>query len=111
MLAFAPVTGFALHYLYANIIVTFVTVFGIRGVYFALIEESKIDRKVTGTAVGLISVIGFTPEVYFASIAGRLLDAAPGIAGHQHVFLMLAGFAVTGILATVLLAKVKHINK
>lgn len=111
LLAFAPVTGFALHYLYANIIVTFVTVFGIRGVYFALIEESKIDRKVTGTAVGLISVIGFTPEVYFASIAGRLLDAAPGIAGHQHVFLMLAGFAVTGILATVLLAKVKHINK
>ena len=73
----------------------------------APIEETKINRKVTGTAVGLISVIGFTPEIYFASIAGRLLDAAPGIAGHQHVFLMLAGFAVTGILATVLLAKIK----
>ena len=108
LLGFAPVSGFAIHYLYANIIVTFVTVFGIRGVYFALIEETKINRKVTGTAVGLISVIGFTPEVYFASIAGRLLDAAPGIAGHQHVFLMLAGFAVIGILATVLLAHIKQ---
>ncbi len=108
LLGFAPVSGFAIHYLYANIIVTFVTVFGIRGVYFALIEETKINRKVTGTAVGLISVIGFTPEVYFASIAGRLLDAAPGIAGHQHVFLMLAGFAVIGILATVLLARIKQ---
>lgn len=109
LLGFAPVSGFAVHYLYANIIVTFVTVFGIRGVYFALIEETKINRKVTGTAVGLISVIGFTPEVYFASIAGRLLDAAPGIAGHQHVFLMLAGFAVIGIMATVLLARIKQV--
>jgi nitrate/nitrite transporter NarK len=108
LLGFAPVSGFAIHYLYANIIVTFVTVFGIRGVYFALIEETKINSKVTGTAVGLISVIGFTPEVYFASIAGRLLDAAPGIAGHQHVFLMLAGFAVIGIMATVLLARIKQ---
>jgi nitrate/nitrite transporter NarK len=108
VLGFAPVSGFAVHYLYANIIVTFVTVFGIRGVYFALLEETKINRNVTGTAVGLISVIGFTPEVYFASIAGRLLDAAPGIAGHQHVFLMLAGFAVIGIMATVLLARIKH---
>jgi nitrate/nitrite transporter NarK len=109
VLGFAPVSGFAVHYLYANIIVTFVTVFGIRGVYFALIEETKINSKVTGTAVGLISVIGFTPEVYFASIAGRLLDAAPGIAGHQHVFLMLAGFAVIGIMATVLLARIKQV--
>ena len=108
LLGFAPVSGFAVHYLYANIIVTFVTVFGIRGVYFALIEETKINRNVTGTAVGLISLIGFTPEVYFASIAGRLLDAVPGIAGHQHVFLMLAGFSVIGILATVLLARIKR---
>lgn len=107
LLGFAPVSSFAIHYLYANIIVTFVTVYGIRGVYFALIEETRINRKITGTAVGLISVIGFTPEVYFASIAGRLLDAAPGIAGHQHVFLMLAGFAVVGIMATVLLAHIK----
>ena len=107
VLGFAPISGFVVHYLYANIIVTFVTVFGIRGVYFALIEETKINRKVTGTAVGLISVIGFTPEVYFASIAGRLLDAAPGIAGHQHVFLMLAGFSVIGIMATMLLARIK----
>ena len=107
LLGFTPASGFAVQYFYANIIVTFVTVFGIRGVYFALIEETRIRRNVTGTAVGLISVIGFTPEVFFASIAGRLLDAAPGIAGHQHVFLMLAGFALTGIVASVLLAYIK----
>ena len=60
------------------------------------------------TAVGLISDIGFIPEVYFASIAGRMLEAAAGIAGHQHVFLMLAGFSVIGILATLLLARIKR---
>ena len=106
-LGFASVSDLTMHYLYANIIVTFVAVFGIRGVYFALIEETKTNRNITGTAVGLISVIGFTPEIFFAPIAGRLLDAAPGVAGHQHVFLMLAGFAVIGILATILLASIK----
>ncbi len=110
IISFSLPATFGLNLIYANIIITFVAVYGIRGVYFALIEETKISAKHTGTAVGLISVIGFTPDVFFASIAGRILDASPGAAGHQNYFLMLAGFAVLGILASWFLAHYKKIK-
>ncbi len=90
---------------YCNLIVTLVAVFGIRGIYFALVQESNVDKKFTGTAVGIISVVGFTPDIFFAPISGRILDAAPGLEGFQHYFLFLTGFAVVGILATWLFAK------
>lgn len=90
--------------IYGNLILTFAAVYGIRGVYFALLEETNISFNITGTAVGLISVIGFTPDIFFHSIAGRLLDAAPGLEGHQHFFAMLAIIAAIGMAATIALA-------
>jgi nitrate/nitrite transporter NarK len=93
--------------IYANIFITFVAVFAIRGVYFALLEETNIPKHITGTAVGLISVIGFTPDVFFAAVAGRILDASPGVAGHQHFFVLLAVISLIGILTTFILIK-KH---
>jgi len=104
VLSFTLPSTYGVTLIYANILVTFVAVYGIRGVYFALIEETRISSRVTGTAVGLISVIGFAPDIFFASIAGRILDATPGAVGHQNYFLLLVGFAVTGILATLVLS-------
>jgi len=85
---------------YANIIITFIAVYALRGVYFALLEETKISGKLTGTAVGLISVIGYTPDAFFNSLAGRILDASPGLKGYQHFYILLAAFSVVGLLAT-----------
>lgn len=48
--------------------------------------------------ISLFTVIGYTPDVFFAPVAGRILDASPGAAGHQHYFIFLACFALTGIL-------------
>lgn len=89
---------------YGNLLVTFVGVFGLRGVYFALLEESGVPKVSTGRAVGLISLVGFTPDVFFAPLAGRLLDASPGVAGHQHYFLLLTGIAVAGGVAAAALS-------
>lgn len=89
---------------FVDIIVTFIAVYGLRGVYFALLEETRITGSLTGTAVGLISVIGYTPDVFFNSIAGRLLDYNPGLKGHQHFYMLLTSFAIIGLLATLFLA-------
>lgn len=97
----SSVTGLII---YGNLLVTFAAVYGLRGVYFALLEETKIAGSLTGTAVGVISLVGFTPDAFFSSIAGRLLDAAPGIAGYHHYFFMLAIFSLGGILATLALS-------
>jgi len=107
ILSFTSPPSYGINLIYINIIITFIAVYGIRGVYFALIEETKIASNVTGTAVGLISVIGFTPDIFFAPIAGRILDASPGVTGLQNYFLMLSGFAIIGMLASLMLARFK----
>jgi nitrate/nitrite transporter NarK len=90
----------------ASVTVTFASVYALRGVYFALVRESQVPVAVTGTAVGLISVVGFTPDIFYASASGRILDLTPGVVGHQHAFLLLMAISVVGAAATALLARV-----
>ena len=71
---------------FANIIFTFITVYALRGVYFALLEETKTPYQTTGITIGLVSFIGFTPDIFFAPITGRILDSSSSIAGFQLYF-------------------------
>ena len=79
-----------------------------RGLYFALFQEAKVPVAVTGTAVGLVSVLGFTPDIFVAYIGGVLLDRSPGLAGHQHFFLFLAAFAALGMIASYTIMRMLH---
>jgi len=89
--------------LYANIFISYFGAFGLRGVYFALLEETRIPNDHTGKAVGLISVVGFTPEIFFGPISGRILDHSPGVTGHLNYFLFLAGISVVGVVIVLIL--------
>ena len=89
--------------LYANIFISYFGVFGLRGVYFALLEEARIPSNRTGTAVGLISVVGYTPEIFFGPISGRILDHSPGITGHMNYFLLLTGISAVGVVIVLIL--------
>lgn len=102
-LAFATVTPgpSAVGFFFLNAIFTCIALYGLRGVYFALLEEAKVSPKVTGTATGVVSFIGFTPDVFAAPLAGWILDRSPGADGHQQWFLVLAGVAALGLLASV----------
>jgi len=91
--------------IYGNLFVSCAAVFALRGVYFALLEEAAVPARLTGAAVGLVSLVGYTPDIFFAAIAGRLLDAAPGAAGHQHYFILLALVAIIGAIAATLLLR------
>jgi hypothetical protein len=75
----------------------------LRGIYFALLEENQTPAYLTGAAVGLISLVGYTPEIFFAPITGRILDANPGIVGFRHYFLFLAGIAALGVFVVLVL--------
>ncbi|WP_428311036.1 MFS transporter [Hydrocarboniphaga sp.] len=87
--------------LIATVITTSLGIYGVRGVYYAVMGEARVPLSVTGSAVGLVSVIGYTPDVFAGALFGWLLDRDPGAAGHHHVFLTVAGFAVIGILASI----------
>ncbi|PQJ22179.1 MFS transporter [Nonlabens xylanidelens] len=87
--------------LFGFTIITVATgVYAFRTLYFSAIQEGKIPMAVTGTAVGLMSIVGFTPDIFMGPIMGILIDNSPGELGFQKVFLMLSIFALIGFIAS-----------
>ena len=107
VLAIALPNTFWSNIIYGNIFVTFFAVFALRGIYFALLQETQTPKAITGTTVGMVSFVGFTPEIFFASIAGRILDHSPGVLGHQNYFKFLGSIMVLGMLVTSALIYIK----
>ncbi|MDH3615750.1 MAG: MFS transporter [Gammaproteobacteria bacterium] len=108
MLSMALPEGSGLTVIYANIFVSFFAVFALRGVYFALLEENRTPPFLTGAVAGMVSFVGYTPEIFFAPITGRILDASPGIGGHQNYFLFLAAVAAIGIFVVAWLLRLQR---
>lgn len=84
----------------ANVAAASVCVYAIRGLYYALFGEANLPLAWTGAATGLVSTIGYTPDVFMGPLSGYLLDGWPGETGHQLVFAIVAGFAAVGLAAS-----------
>ena len=87
-------------------IATSAAVFALRGLYFAIMQEGKMSIALTGTVVGTVSVIGYTPEIFMGPLMGVFLDAEqmPVERRHQMVFWIMTGFAMVGVFAALLYA-------
>lgn len=88
-----------------NVAIASLAVFAMRGIYFALLEEGGIPMAVTGTAAGVISVIGYTPDIFMPLLGGMILDQLPGPEGYKVFFLVVAGICAVGLAATVILTR------
>jgi sugar phosphate permease len=84
-----------------SLLITATGVYAFRTLYFAAMHEGHIPLAVTGTAVGFISLIGYTPDIFMGPAMGYLLDNSPGEPGHQHVFIMLSAFAIVGLITAI----------
>ena len=102
-----PIPGAAWAML-TNTLLTCIAIFGFRGLYFALFEEAKVPMAVTGTAIGIVSVVGYTPDIFVTLVAGILIDRSPGLEGHQHFFMFLSTFAFIGLVASFAFSKLSH---
>ena len=96
---------------FLSILVVATGVYAARSIYFAVMERGQIPLVLTGTAVGLISLVGYAPDIFAGPAMGYLLDSSPGEKGHQHVFWMLALFALIGGIASWYYIKLYGRNK
>ena len=92
--------------LYTTVVGTGAMIYGLRGIYFALFPEARVSTAFTGTAVGLVSVIGYTPDIFMGPLMGYLTGTYPGALGHQYFFGALASFAICGLIATLIFQRV-----
>ena len=92
-----------------SILIVSTGVYAARSLYYAVMESGRIPIVLTGTAVGLISVIGYTPDIFMGPLMGWLLDSNPGAIGHQYLFGVLALVSVLGVVFTLLFKQSKKL--
>lgn len=79
-------------------VLAFATVmYAIRGIYYASMGEARVPVALTGTATGIISVIGYLPDAYMNVMLGGFIDKYPGAKGFKYVFGSIIIFASIGI--------------
>lgn len=76
---------------------------GVRGVYYAQVSEAGFPLEYTGTVLGIIAVLAFTPDAFYFTVMGKMLDkyiAAGNPAGGYHIIFIASGIAaIVGIVA------------
>jgi len=93
---------------YFSLIIVATGTYAIRALYFSIMQDGLIPLTLTGTAVGLISVVGYTPDIFATPAIGYLLDKYPGITGHQYIFSTLAAFSILGLIASIKFVNIKN---
>jgi len=76
-------------------------VFALRGIYFAMLEEASISVNLTGITIGLVSLVGFTPDLFAHLLSGWFVDYFQGAQGYRYYFGFLSFISLIGIAATV----------
>ena len=73
--------------------------YAIRGLYWSLLDRCNIPVTTMGLAIGLISVLGYSPDVFLPLINGYLTQTFPGVFGYQLYFGYVAAMAALGGIA------------
>ena len=71
--------------------------YAIRGIFWATLDSCNIPVRIKGLAIGVISLIGYAPDIYLPLINGALLEKFPGKPGYSIYF---GGIVLMGLLGT-----------
>ena len=88
-----------------------ITIEGLYGIGFSVLEEIGIDNKTAGMSIGIASLIAFSPDAFMFTIYGKWIDTYQN-AGYKMVFTyeaILAAIAI--VLSLYLLYSISKIKK
>ena len=107
LLATLPVT--LNNYVFYGLAIVFgVFYYAIRGTYWSLLGKAKIDPLIMGSAIGLISLIGYFPDIILPQMNSFLFNTFGGNGGYNAYFIV---SAVLGLLGVGIAAIYYKINK
>lgn len=82
---------------YILIVAGSVFIYAVRGTYWSLLGDSKIDNNIMGTAVGFISLLGYLPDVLIPYLTTILFDEFGAEFGYNAFFIIGSFFAAIAI--------------
>jgi MFS family permease len=87
------------------LVIGFLT-YAVRGIFWSTLESCDVSNKIKGLAIGVISLLGYSPDIYLPLLEGFLLEQYPGKQGYAVYF---GGIAAMGLLGAVAAWQLKRI--
>jgi sugar phosphate permease len=87
------------YFLLAIVLLIGVLTYAIRGLYWAILDDCDIPLQVTGLAIGIISLIAYTPDIFLPQINAYFAARYDGITVYNLYFGYIAVMGGLGMLA------------
>jgi len=85
----------------ALVIIVHLMIYSIRGLYWSLLGDCKIDDSVLGLSIGFVSLLGYIPDFLSPVISTLLLTSFGDLGGQNAFFIFNAGMGILGIITIV----------
>lgn len=92
------------------LVATSFAIYGMRGMYYAIIGEAGTPKDIYGTVAGLAMFVGFSPDFFNPTLIGVWLDKFPGAAGYRRIFIYMLITMLVGLVFVLLLMRLRKKN-
>ncbi|WP_042263957.1 MFS transporter [Paraburkholderia heleia] len=82
--------------------------YAIRGLYWTLLDYCAIPMRITGLAIGLVSLIGYSSDIFLPLVNGYITERYAGMPGYQIYFAYVAAIGTLGGIAALVLKRTTH---
>ena len=88
------------------VIITGLFLYVIRGTYWSLLGQSKIDVAIMGTAIGVISFIGYLPDIILPKLNTVLWNSFGNEGGYKAYFIVSMVVGLVGAVVAMIYKKI-----
>ncbi|WP_312474998.1 MFS transporter [Neobacillus sp.] len=85
-------------YFYVLVVLIGLMIYTVRGLYWSLLGDCKIDEKILGLAIGVISFVGYTPDIIMPIVNIVLFKTFGANGGYNAYFIFCASAGIIAIL-------------
>ena len=94
-MAMVPLSA-SIPFLVSTVLIVGLLTYAIRGVYWATLDSCNVPVRIKGLAIGIISMVGYSPEIYLEPFRAVLLNRYPGKTGYSVYFILIAAVGLLG---------------
>jgi predicted MFS family arabinose efflux permease len=101
-----PTTAVAI--LFPMVMLIGVLSYGVRVIFWATLDSCNVSSSTRGLAVGMISLIAYTPDIYVPAVQSWCLEHWSGQAGYQVYYAIFGASSIVGFFAAHRLIVLSH---
>lgn len=103
LLILAPANKTGFYMFFASSVVLGFCAYSVKSLYFATIKDVGIPHRLAGTGAGIVSLVGYAPEMFVYIIIGQIMDKVDKFVGYRINFMCMVGCGLAGVICSLIL--------